>query len=231
MTQLSQIGLVSLLAAGLITTPAYAREVKIIGIDISDSVPITINQNIALAAGDLIERMVAVMQPGDEVKLRSIGTAGISVEQINLSVTVGRKARERADRLAPQIGNVIRSLPDRVEAGHIQVQTSTNIIGFVETIAAPSLDCESEPGTLVLFTDGIEWSPQVLGRDLLAGDADLPAPSGQILKGCTVEMYGVGQQASSLGTDSRWFLLLRDQWRTFFEAAGVARFSAFAAFD
>jgi hypothetical protein len=218
------------LTAFLTTEPLAAEEVHIFGIDISDSVPVTVNRNIAMSAGTLVENRVARLQPGDEVKIRSFGAASVANDQINIRVVLGRKARERAERVAPALGDFVRSLPDLVESGKITLQTNTNIIGFVEAMA-PTLDCQAQQTHLVLFTDAIEWSSQAIGNDILAGTANLPPPSGQILKGCIVEMRGVGQLAAKFRTDSRWFPILREQWRTFFEAAGVAQFSAFATYD
>lgn len=230
MKNLAQISLVCLASTFLVSASTEAKEIDIFGIDISDSGPLTVDRNVSRAAGNLVKNTVARLQPGDEVRLRSFGAAGIASQQININVTIGRKAKARANRIAPAIGEFLSSLPDRVEKGQITLQTNTNIIGFVEAIA-PSLDCEANQIRLILLTDGIEWSEQMNGSELIAGKAQLPPPSGQILKGCIVEMRGVGQQAASRWTDSRWFPILKAQWRSFFEAAGVARFSAYATYD
>ena len=230
MKNLVQISLVCLAGTFLVPAVVEARELNIFAIDISDSVSHAVDRNVAQAAGDMVGSIVAGLQPGDEVRIRSLGAAGIAVGQFSINVTIGRKAKTRASRIAPAIGDFVRSLPDRVAKGQIALQSNTNIIGFVEAIA-PSLDCQTDKTRLILLTDGIEWSTQVRGSDLVSGKAQLPPPSGQILKGCIVEMRGVGQQAASIGTDSRWFPVLKAQWRAFFEAAGVAQFSAYATFE
>ncbi len=198
--------------------------------DISDSAPVAVDQNIARSAGNTVEAIVANLDPGDRVKLRSLGAAGVAALQINVNVTLGRKARVRPDRIAPAIGALVRSFPMRVRRGDLKIQVRTNIIGFVEAMA-PSLDCENSANRIVIFSDGVEWSTLVNGKELVTGKADLPPPSGPILKGCIVEMRGLGQQTNKLGTDSRWFPLLRRQWARFFQAAGVARFNAYAEFE
>lgn len=214
-----------------VANEASARSVlAVLAYDISDSAPVAVDPNIARSAGNTTQSIVAGLDPGDEVKLRSLGVAGIAAQQINVNVTLGRKARTRPERIAPAIGALVRSFPDRVRRGDLKIQPQTNIIGFIEALA-PSLDCENVATRIVIFSDGIEWSTQVNGKDLVTGKADLPPPSGPILKGCVVEMRGLGQQTSKLGTDSRWFPLLRTQWAHFFQAAGVARFTAYAEFE
>lgn len=209
---------------------ASAKQLVVFAFDISDSAPVAIDTKIAHDAGDTVRRYVSRLQPGDEVKLRSLGFAGAAERQIKIDVVLGRKTHSRADRIGPALGNLVASFPERVERGELQIQTQTNIIGFIEALA-PSLDCDRVDTRIVLFTDSIEWSTRVKGAELLAGIADLPAPSGKILSGCTVEMRGIGQLAKKFQTDSRWLPLLTAQWTRFFDQAGVAGFKAYAAFD
>lgn len=232
-TFLTMIAVLALLLGALLigaVGDAQAKQLVLFGFDISDSGPLTGTKNIARDAGKTVQKIVSDLEPGDDVWLRSIGFAGAAEAQIKIDVTLGRKARSRPDRIAPALGKLVASFPDRVARGELQVQTRTNIIGFLEALA-PSLNCQRVDTRIVLFTDGIEWSTQVKGSDLLTGKTDLPAPSAKILAGCTVEMRGVGQLAKKFRTDSRWFPLLRAQWTRFFEEAGVASFKAYAAFD
>ena len=166
------------------------------------------------------------MKPGDTIMLHSLGTAGTASRQIDIEITLGRKPKNRARRIASQLGRLVASLPKLVAKGQLKLQNRTNIIGYLVTLA-PSLDCRNQPTTLRIFSDSIEWSTFISGDDLLSGKKDLPAPSGEILKGCHVSMHGVGQQSEKLGTDARWFVRLRDQWTKFFDAAGVASFKAY----
>lgn len=219
-----------LLAGTLFASPAAAQELVVFAFDMSTSAPVAVDANIARTSGSYAASMVTAMQPGDKIMLRSLGTAGLAAQQIKIDVMIGRKANSRADRIAPAIGDLIASLPEHVARGDIETQPQTNIVGFLEALA-PSLDCPATPTRIVIFSDGIEWSTQVRGDDLLAGTADLPSPSGPILEDCIVEMRGLGQVTLEGGTDARWFPLLRTQWQSFFEAAGVAQFSAYAAFD
>lgn len=206
------------------------QTLHIAAFDMSESYLVAVHDRSARAAGAVVARDVATLQPGDEVWLRSFGLAGVMDQDIHVSITLGSRVQERPRRMAQAIGSVVASIPSRVRRGDLSVQNRTNIVGFIEAIAA-SLDCSTRSTTLALFTDGIEWSTQVRGDALLAGTASLPAPSGVILEGCHVEMRGLGQVVSDQNTDSRWFPLLRDEWSAFFEAAGVASFTAYATFD
>lgn len=197
--------------------------------DMSDSYLVAVHDRSARAAGAVVADDVAALSVGDEVWLRSFGLAGVMDQEINATVTLDSRVQERPHRVAPAIGNLIASIPERVRRGELAVQNRTNIVGFLNAIGA-SLDCHARPTTLVLFTDGIEWSTQVRGDELLAGTGSLPTPSRTILDGCHIEMRGLGQ-VSDTTTDSRWFPILRDQWAGFFEAAGVASFRAYATFD
>lgn len=220
---------VALLASTTLAASGEPKSLLVVAFDISDSAPVAINEALANDAASRIQWLVANLEPGDEVKLRSLGMAGLAVTQISIDIALGRKPRTRPDKIAPVVGNLIRSFPARVQRGELKIQNQTNIIGFLEALS-PSLDCERQPTHIVIFSDGIEWSTQVRGNDLVSGKADLPPPSGPILQGCDVEMRGVGQQTAALGTDSRWFPRLRSQWTQFFEAAGVSRFGAYAEF-
>ncbi len=223
--------LVIALAAPVPDTTEAADEMRrqIHAFDMSDSYLVAVHDRSAQAAGAIVARYVAALSPGDEVWLRSFGLAGAMDREINVTVTMGSRVQERPSRMAPAIGNLVASIPERVRGGELSVQNRTNIIGFLQAVGA-SLDCQVTRTTLVLFTDGIEWSTQVRGDALLAGTASLPAPSARFLDGCHVEMRGLGQ-VSDTTTDSRWFPILRDQWAAFFEAAGAASFRAYATFD
>ncbi len=205
-------------------------QLVIFALDLSDSASIAVDINTAKQAGHYVQSVISKMGPGDLVKIRTLGTAGMAAQQIYINVTLGKKARSRPHRIAPRIGGLIHSLPNLVRGGKIKIQPRTNIIGFLEALG-PSLNCKKIPIRIVIFSDGIEWSKQLSGKDLLSGKKSLPAPSGPILKGCTIEMRGLGQQNTKLGSDGRWFPILKKEWTRFFKKAGAARFNAYAAFE
>ena len=221
---------IALMAGSTLCAGAGPNQSVMFVFDMSDSAPVAIDLNVARSAGNYVQKYIQGMAPGDAVKIRTLGTAGVAAQQVYINADLGKRAASRPRRIAQQIGELVRSLPRLAVSGQIEIQNRTNIVGFLEAVA-PSLNCETTPTRLVIFSDGIEWSAQVNGNDLLAGNAELPPPSGPILKGCVIEMRGLGQQNIRLGTDSRWFPLLRAQWTQFFTAAGASRFTAYAEFE
>jgi len=224
------VATIALLSGSALTANANPSEMVVFAFDMSDSAPVAIDPNVANSAGNYVQSYIQRMNPGDRIKIRTLGTAGVVAQQVYINVSLGKNANTRPRRIAPQIGNLVRSLPELVRRGEISIQNRTNIIGFLEALGS-SLDCQKTPTTIVIFSDGIEWSTQVRGDDLLSGNQNLPAPSGQVLKACEVEIRGLGQQNSGLVTDSRWFPLLKSQWTKFFTSAGVSRFAAYAEFE
>lgn len=222
-TKYAVAGLAMLMA---VTGPACSKEIIIVP-DHSDSAPIAVNQQIANMAANLVYSKIATMKMGDMVKIRSLGTYGVASQGLYANIRLSRKARPH--KVAGRIYRIIRSLPSLVKTGRIKLQPETNIIGFLEAIA-PSLDCHARPATILIFTDGIEHSSFISQHELITGRKKLPAPSGRILEGCTLEMRGLGQQRKSLTSNPKWFRLLKKEWAGFAKAAGVARFRAYAEY-
>jgi len=220
----------ALLCSSIMCASAEQPQTVVFAFDMSDSAPVAIDPNVARSAGKFVQSYIQGMNPGDRIKIRTLGTAGVAAQQVYINANLGKRANSRPRRIALRIGELVRSLPRLATNGQIEIQHRTNIVGFLEALA-PSLDCENTPTKLVIFSDGIEWSAQVKGNELLSGREELPPPSGAILKNCDVEMRGLGQQNIRLGTDSRWFPLLRIQWAKFFTAAGVTSFTAYAEFE
>ena len=71
-----------------------------------------------------------------------------------------------------------------------------------------------------MFSDGLEWSSIVDGRAFAAGKVTLPEPGGTFLKGCHVQLLGVGQAKHDLDSD-RLATRLVPQWRDFLTEAGA----------
>ncbi len=220
----------ALLCSSIMCASAEQPQTVVFAFDMSDSAPIAVNSNVARSAGNYVQSIIRVMRPGNTVRIRTLGTAGVAAQQVYINANLGKRANSRPRRIARRIGELVSSLPRLATNGQIEIQPRTNIVGFLEALA-PSLDCENTPTKLVIFSDGIEWSAQVNGNELLSGKEELPSPSGAILKNCDVEIRGLGQQNIRLGTDSRWFPVLRTQWTKFFTAAGVTSFTAYAEFE
>lgn len=217
--------LAATVAAGPLTAQAAPAQTLIVVVDISESAPLAFDPVMAQDAGAFVEAAVGRMNSGDTVRLRSLGTDGLSSGQIRIDVDLVQKYRPHL--AAPLLGGLIGSLPERVARGEVKPQPTSAIVSFLEATGS-GLDCRARPTRIVLFTDGIEWSTHLTGRELLAGTKRLPAPSGPILQGCMVEMRGIGQQRSGLRSDGRWLPVLRSEWSRFMTSAGVASFKALA---
>ena len=206
--------------AAILSTPAAANGGRdlVFVFDLSDSAPVAVDQAIATQAGNYLETRIMTLEPGDSVKLRSFGQNGVAGTQIHMNVEITK--RNRAVRIAPQLGEAVRSLPAMVKAGKITVESRTQLTGFLEAFGA-GLDCQARPTDIVILSDGIEWTDQYQTDDLLSGKP-LPAPSGDILAGCHIEFRGLGQLQSGMQTDPRWFPALKTVWSQYLQAAGAA---------
>ncbi|PJN94176.1 hypothetical protein CNY89_16055, partial [Amaricoccus sp. HAR-UPW-R2A-40] len=159
-----------------IATGAFGAELWV-GFDLSDSSPLLNEDTVALSAGTMVATAVRSMQRGDAVMLRSFGEAGVSEQQIN--ITINLTGQQRPDRIAAELETLIASLPERARQGQLQLEGRTNLMGWLERVG-PTLNCNATPTKVIVLTDGIEWSDAIQGDDLLQG-APLPAPSGAIL--------------------------------------------------
>jgi hypothetical protein len=209
--------LLSGIAAG--QARAAAAGVTIIGLDISDSAPLALSQAIANKVAGTIEAHIRDLPPGHRIRILSMGDSGVAKREIDYRQEIGTKARSKARIVAQDIGARIRSIPGMVKAGKLSQQTSTNLVEFLHSLK--SLDCHAEQVNVILVTDGIEWSSRVDGRQIIAGTAKIPAPSGRVLDGCSVDMYGVGQQRGDWNSDGLYDRL-EPQWRAFLEEAGAS---------
>lgn len=224
------LGVGATLSAGIVARHARAAAsgVTIIGLDISDSVPLAMSQTIANQVAGTIETHILGLPAGHRIRVLSMGDSGAAKREIDYRQEIGTKARSKARMVAQDIGGRIRSIPGMVKAGKLSQQTSTNIVEFLQSL--DTLDCHAEPVSIILVTDGVEWSSRVDGRKIIAGTAKIPAPSGRVLDGCNVAMYGVGQQRADWSSDGLYDRL-KQQWRSFIEDAGAASVDIFYNFE
>ena len=218
--------ILSSVVATFLAMPALATELWI-GIDASDSAPLFLENDVAARAGQTVAAAVLPLGPGDQVFLRSFGEAGVSEKQVHVNITMA--GRTRPETVARELSKVFGSFPELVAQGKLKIEGQTNVMGFLERIG-PLLDCKGTPTTIIIFTDGIEWSQAITGRELINGAA-LPSPSGRILEGCHVEFWGVGQQQKKFGNDDRWYPTLKSAWGVWMDEAGAASFRAFASYS
>lgn len=218
--------LLASVAASMLAPAANAAEVWI-GIDASDSVPLFLEDDVAARAGQTVAASVWNLDADDKIFLRSFGEAGVSETQVHVNITIAGRTRPKA--VARDLSNAFASFPELVRQEKLTVESRTNVMGWLERIG-PMLNCDEEPTTVLIFSDGIEWSQAITGRELIDG-APLPSPSGRILEGCDVEFWGVGQQQKKFGNDDRWYPILKSAWSVWMDDAGAASFRAFASYS
>ena len=222
MNRFVSLGFITLLAITGFAMPVIAARqgVTIIGVDISGSAPLVLNQAIADNAASYLKSAVIAMQPGERLRVLSIGRAGIAERAIDLKATIGNRSQDRPEVIASQLERFFRSLPGKVEAGSMATQNATSLIDFLEGFEAH--DCTAIATRIILFTDGLEASHRVSQADLVSGKAVLPMPKTSYLKGCDIEIRGVGQLNSGEFSDGL-FARLKPQWAAFFETAGAGK--------
>lgn len=208
--------LLAVLATMFFAQPAHAT-LTIIGIDISTSSPLAYSQGLADNAATYLKNKTLAMQPGDRLRILSVGRAGTAIRVIDLKATIGNRAKDRPEIIASQLERYFRSLPAMVRADKLELQKATSLIDFLEGFDG---HCSAEPTRILLFTDGLEASIRVSESDLASGKSRLPMPKKRFLEGCDVEMRGIGQRFKGSNSDGL-YSLLKPQWASFLEEAGA----------
>jgi len=110
-----------------------------------------------------------------------------------------------------------------VESGRLPAGGTTHITAFLEEEAA-LLSCAKRETALVLFTDGIEASPETNPNALAQGRTALPAPESAALQGCDLSLYGIGETTGGARRARTENLIAA--WTSWADQAG-ATFTAF----
>ncbi|HEY0939234.1 MAG TPA: hypothetical protein VGE08_03965 [Steroidobacter sp.] len=203
--------LVLMLWMPALAAPAFARSV-FIGIDVSKSNPVVIDEASAKVAGNYVRGIVAALAPGDEVHIRTFGDRSAAHVE-SRSIRLGRK--HKPETVAFQIGSYIASLPSKP----LQGQQETQILAYLEL---SQFRCDQN-SLVVIVSDALESSPGVRQKDLLAGKP-LPPPEPGILKGCEVVIYGLARSKDGAITREQ-AKSLRASWTAWMNTAG-ANFTA-----
>lgn len=208
----------SLAIAAFVASSAQAETPKltIFGPDTSGSSTFLFDPHSASAAGDYVERHIAALDAPHRLAMVSIGDPGLGQRQIDIRATITQHRATNARALSKQFGDYFRILPQMVREGRIEAQNSTSIVAFFQSLA-PVCD---QGATVILFTDGVEWSAEVDGNAFVAGTTGLPEPTTRFLDGCSIEMHGVGQlksDLSSAGLEAR----LVPTWTAYLTTAGA----------
>lgn len=203
-----------MVSAGVTAAPDPRHVV--VAVDLSSSTPLVTDESYAARAGNMIEGALRDLRSGDRVSFRTLGDYGAAANSLKLDWTISR--RRPAAKVRRTISQIISQLPALVQAGRVTLSKQTDITGFLELMTY-TVDCTGDSARFLLFTDGVEWSSRTNGRALSNGNATLPRPPKDALRGCSLSMIGIGQLAS--GSNPRTTNNLISAWQRWANAAGV----------
>lgn len=202
-------------------TSALAQEAvtrTIIAPDKSGSSTFLYEEASADAMAQYAHDYIAGLTPPHSLLVLAVGDEGLAARDIQVRAEITNRRSGRPDRIAPQIAQILGSLPSLVKSGQLEADDTTSLVAFFNALEPV---CAEMPTRVILFTDGVEWSAQTDGRAFLQGQADLPAPTRPFLSGCHVEMHGIGQlkaDMDSSGLEARLIPI----WRDWLTAAGAS---------
>ncbi len=213
---------VSAAAAGAVwaddyyNAPSSPRTI-IVGIDLSTSNPLIVNEPFAGKVAARVGSMINGLAPHSRVSLRSFGTYDSGANAaLTFDATIAPKTA-RPEEIARFISSVVASVPKLVANGKLHAQNATNIIAFLDNMAATT-DCRTLPATVILASDGIEDSKLA---NLSHRRGDLPMPARAMYAGCDqLVILGLAQGVN----DPRETQRLRDEWTAWAQAAGFKSF-------
>jgi hypothetical protein len=189
----------------------------IIGVDLSTSNPLIVDDAFAAKVAARIAPMVSELSPRSRLILRSFGSYDSSANTtFNLDILIAPKSA-RAEDMARLVQTAVSSVPRLVREGRLHAQNATNIVAFLDNMAA-TIDCRAAPATVILASDGVEDSKLA---NLSRGGGTLPPPSRPIYAGCDqLYIFGLAQGMH----DPRQTQRLRDEWTNWSQAAGFKGF-------
>ena len=190
----------------------------IIGVDLSTSNPLIVDEAFAAKVAARIRPMIVGLAPRSRLVLRSFGSYDTGANAtMNLDVLIAPKTA-RAEDMANLVQQVVANVPKLVRQGKLHAQNQTNIIAFLENMAA-TVDCRVQQATVILASDGVEDSKLA---NLSRHEGTLPLPSRPIFAGCDqLYIFGLAQGMH----DPRQTQRLRDEWTNWSQAAGFKGFT------
>lgn len=204
----------SLMSAGL-----ARADVIYLAIDLSSSTTFSTNAEFARGAGLWVARELEGLPEGSRVHIHTLGDYGQleNLTRVTLEVTPRRKAH----KVARHAGGVVARVPELIKQGTVEGAKTTHLISYLEN-ESYTMNCKAEPTRIILLSDGVEWSSEVDGRALMAGQVGLPEPTSKILEGCEgLTMLSIGQMQGGNPALTRHLIVA---WRNWAEAAGIKTF-------
>lgn len=203
--------LTAAVALGLALPQISSAKTLTIGIDLSGSNPLLLDQNFASSAAHYIYDEISTLNVQDEVQILTFGARDSRQNLLSNRVTLSRQNRPK--KVAAQIKNLVQTLPN---AGELS-QSQTNLIAWLEFTRG--FDCASG-GQIIVLTDGIESSTLVDANQFVQGKTSLPKPEVD-LSGCSLTFYGLGA-----GFPTQSVRHVNQAWRAWAESAG-SQFDSF----
>jgi hypothetical protein len=194
--------------------PARPQHI-VIGLDLSKSNPLVVNQLYASKVGKRIGGMIENLPMKSKVTLRTFGVYDASANTLRLDRQISRA--DPARNIANVVQGLISGVPQLVNRGTLRAQNKTNILSFLDNMSQ-IIDCDEMEVIVILASDGIEDSELARqNRDV----GDLPAPAGTPFAGCKrLEILGLGQGINLPSVTAR----LRREWGNWARAAGFEEF-------
>lgn len=213
MKKLVLLMVVANLALAIMAEKTVAREPTTYTsiVDISSSVAATHDVNEARNASNFIKKALKGLRRKDRVVVRVLGEYGKN-RNFKYQETVSKKLYP--NKIRREVSLVISSIPSYIKQGTLQVNKSTNIIGFILDNQR-HFDCPNG-GTLFFVTDAIEASEFATLQTILNGK---PAPTPPNLKGCTVYFLGTGHGHGN--SSVKLTSALNKFWSAYFKSAGA----------
>jgi len=158
--------------------------------------------------------IVKTMKMGDSVAVMTFGDGGL--RNFQLTKRVKLSIRMRPSHVA---GTLEKAIIAKAEAAAKNPQNETRLMSFLED-SHREFQCASGNAKVIVFTDGIEHSAELSGKQFIVDKKPLPDPAPGILSGCHIEFIGIGLGANgALQRPEKKHIT--DAWSAWMEKAGA----------
>ncbi len=209
MKLITALFLMILSATALAQTPVHVT----FALDGSSSNPVGVKEfrdAAARHAGDIVK----AMNMGDTVAVMTFGDGGL--HNFQLTKRVKLSARMRPSQVATALEKAI--IAKAKEAAQ-NPQNETRLMSFFEE-SYREFQCSSGNARVIAYTDGIEHSSEISGKQFVIDKKSLPDPTPGILAGCHVEFIGVGIGANGAFQRPEKNHI-NNEWKAWMEKAGA----------
>jgi hypothetical protein len=157
---------------------------------------------------------VSALKMGDTVAVMAFGDGGLSNFQLTKRVKLSARMRPS------QVGGALeKAIIAKAEEAAKKPQNETRLMSFLEE-SHREFQCASGNAKVIVYTDGIEHSAELTGKQFVLDKKPLPDPTPGILSGCHVEFIGVGLGVNgALQRPEKRHIT--DAWSAWMEKAGA----------